>query len=76
MNKRYCKDCKKLLSKKASYHKYKRCNSCAMKYLFKSKKNHPWFQKKHSKKTKEKIRLKIIKLFKTPTNNPNWKGGK
>lgn len=44
-----CIDCGKLLSIHASYYKYKRCTSCAMKFLFKNKKNHPRYKKNRQK---------------------------
>ena len=44
----YCKDCRKLLNKKAYYFGHKRCLSCARKFLLKNPKNNPMYGKKGS----------------------------
>jgi predicted nuclease of restriction endonuclease-like RecB superfamily len=43
--KKYCIDCNKLLSRKAYYSGYERCNSCATKKQLKNPRNHPMFGK-------------------------------
>lgn len=51
MKKCYCELCGKLLGKKAYYFGHKRCKKCS-----KLGSNNPFYGKKHTKKTKNKIR--------------------
>lgn len=37
--------------------------------------NHPMWGKHHTKESREKISMKITKLFENPENHPNWLGG-
>lgn len=39
-------------------------------------KDNPFFGKKHSKKSINKIHKGLLKIYSNPTNHPRWKGGK
>jgi uncharacterized protein (DUF1330 family) len=67
----YCIDCGKKLGSNAYYLKSKRCFVCAKI----GELNH-FFGKHHSKKTKNKLRIKIKKLNMIGEKHSCWKGGK
>jgi DNA-directed RNA polymerase subunit RPC12/RpoP len=52
---RCCIDCGKSLSRNAYYYGYKRCGSCATKFIFKDKTKHPRYKVKLTQEIKDKI---------------------
>ena len=66
----YCIDCEKECSYYSANYGQGRCQSCATKYLIKTK-GHPFLNKKHSLKTKKKQ-----SLIKKGKNNPNYIDGR
>ncbi len=78
MKKYYCieKNCKNLISYNTFRYGKKLCASCAQKKRFKNPKNHPFYNKHHSKKSKEKIKNSDWHQNLNEKNNPRFIDGK